>query len=117
MLSPSLSLDRIEKALWRLIDDREVLTLARVSSALELTPVQLRRSLRRELHTTFRAVRARTRVVWAIQAIERGDKIEAVLRDVGLRHRTNFIKQCRLVTGKTPHEFHPVWARRNGRRE
>ena len=38
---------------------------------------------------------------------ERGEKIEAVIREVGLHNRTSFIKQCRFYTGKSPHFIHP----------
>jgi methylphosphotriester-DNA--protein-cysteine methyltransferase len=105
---PKLSPEAAEGVLWRLIADRQALTMRRFSRALDMSPSQLRRALRRDLGTNFRRLRARARVTYAIKAIRNGDKVEAALREVGLRNRTSFIKQCRLYAGGRPHEFRPA---------
>jgi AraC-like DNA-binding protein len=112
MLSP-LSLDNTQRVCWRLIEGHQALTLQQVAHALDRTPSQFRRALR-ELGTNFRRLRARARVTYAVQAIERGEKVEAVIREVGLHNRTSFIKQCRFYTGKNPGSFQPPRARVNG---
>lgn len=113
-MPPTLAFDSAQRAVWDLIEARRPLTIDQVAGALERTPSQLRRALRLQFGTNFRKLRARARVTYAIRAIERGDKIEAVLREVGLRNRTSFIKQCRLHTGRTPQSFLPLEKRRNG---
>jgi len=95
-------------AIWRLLDDRQAPTMTTVARAMGRSPSQLRRALRLELGTTFRRVRAHARVSYAVRAIERGEKIEAVMRDVGLHNRTSFIKQCRRYTGRSPRSFLPA---------
>jgi methylphosphotriester-DNA--protein-cysteine methyltransferase len=112
-MTPPLSLENTQGVFWRLIEDRQALSMTTVASALGRTPSQLRRALRHDLGTTFRKVRAQSRVAYAVRAIERGEKVEAVIREVGLHNRTSFIKQCRFYTGKSPHNFLP--ARVNGR--
>ena len=109
-----LSLENTQRVFWHLIESRQALSMIDVAHALGLTPSQLRRALRQDLGTTFRKVRAQSRVAYAVRAIERGEKIEAVIREVGLHNRTSFIKQCRFYTGKSPHSFLP--ARVNGNR-
>ncbi len=106
-MSQSLLLDGAQRTIWRLIEARQSLDMREVARALDRTPSQLRRALRLELGTNFRRLRALARVTYAVQAIERGEKIEAVLHEVGLHNRTSFIKQCRLYTGRSPHSFSP----------
>ena len=113
-MSQPLLLEDLQRLLWRLIEDRQSLTMTQVSRAMDRTPSQLRRALRQDLGTNFRRVRAHARVTYAVQAIERGEKIEAVLHEVGLHNRTSFIKQCRFYTGKSPHHFLPPGTRTNG---
>lgn len=105
-MSPLL-LDGAQRTIWRLIDDHQALSMREVAHALDRTPSQLRRTLRLELGMNFRRLRAFARVTYAVQAIKRGEKIEAVLHTVGLHNRTSFIKQCRLYTGRSPHCFSP----------
>ena len=102
-----LSPEAAEGVLWRLIAEQQALTMRRFARALDMSPSQLRRALRRDLGTNFRRLRARARVTYAIKAIRNGEKVEAALREVGLRNRTSFIKQCRLYVGGRPHEFRP----------
>ena len=113
-MTQPLSLESTQGVFWRLIEGRRALSMATVASELGRTQSQLRRALRQDLGTTFRRVRAQSRVAYAVKAIERGEKIEAVIREVGLHNRTSFIKQCRFYTGRSPHNFLP--ARVNGGR-
>ena len=107
-MTPPLSLENAQGVFWRLIEDRQALSMTVVAGALGRTPSQLRRALRQDLGTTFRKVRAQSRIAYAVRAIERGEKIEAVIREVGLHNRTSFIKQCRLYTGRSPRSFSPA---------
>ena len=104
----SLLFEDTQRAIWRLLDDRQAPTMTAVARAMGRSSSQLRRVLRLEHGTTFRKVRAHARVSYAVRAIERGEKIEAVMHDVGLRNRTSFIKQCRRYTGRSPRSFLPA---------
>lgn len=107
-MTQPLSIEDTQRVFWRLIEERQALTMTQVAQAMRRTPSQLRRALRQDLKTNFRRVRALARVTYAVRAIERGEKVEAVIREVGLHNRTSFIKQCRLYTGKNPGSFHPA---------
>jgi len=107
-MADPLLFEDTQRAIWNLLDDRRAPTMTAVARAMGRTPSQLRRALRLALGTTFRKVRAHARVTYAVRAIERGEKIEAVMRDVGLHNRTSFIKQCRRYTGRSPRSFLPA---------
>jgi AraC-like DNA-binding protein len=107
-MAAKLSHQTAEGVIWKLIQERQALTMKRLSKALDLSPSQLRRALRRDLGTNFRRLRAHARVTYAVKAIQNGDKVEAALREVGLSNRTSFVKQCRRYAGGSPQDFRPA---------
>jgi AraC-like DNA-binding protein len=99
----------IQRAL-SLIEHRytDRLTLAAVARAVERNRPTFARLFRRATGQTIHQYVARVRVNNAARLIKEGQKVEAVMLQVGYRSKKNFYRQFRVLTGLTPGAYRRV---------
>lgn len=80
----------------------EPISLRTLAATIGCSTAYLGRQFRRQMGMTFRAYIAHVRIERAAHSIRRGEKIEAVAREVGYRSKKNFYRQFERRFGTTP---------------
>ena len=80
-------------------------TVAEAAATLGVSPVQLRRLLKRTGRATFKAMLTEVCLSHAASLIREGMKIEAAMRLAGFRNKTNFNKQFARRFGMLPKKY------------
>lgn len=86
----------------------ELIGLTRVAEHVGCSRSYLARAFRREVGRTMQAHVQQVRLKRAIACMREGDKVEAVMLDVGYRSKRNFYRLFKSRVGATPGSFRRV---------
>ena len=94
----------LEMRALRLLHNRyaDQLTYRMIGRELGCDPEYLEVLFRKRTGESIHTYLRRYRVSKAVEAIERGEKIEGVALQCGFRSKSGFIRACRAVTGSSP---------------
>lgn len=87
---------------------RDPLTLRTIACAVQRDRAYLARLFRRATGHTLHGYLTRVRVKHATTLIAEGQKVEAVMLQVGYRSKKNFYRQFRSITGVTPGAYRRI---------